>query len=131
MGGVEAHQAHFLGSCSWKSRIRLEMFPLSLGKGEEDVVHVHIPAMSISGLKFPLLCCCAFKIPTCTGVPVLALPQTGLWCLILSSRINMEVKVDTFSVESSPWIAAILWMLVISSQDLAGKTRIQGLFFNP
>ncbi|TRZ12224.1 hypothetical protein HGM15179_014851 [Zosterops borbonicus] len=29
------------------------------------------------------------------GVPVLALPKTGLWCLILASGVNMEVKVDT------------------------------------
>lgn len=41
------------------------------------------------------------------------------WCVNLVSRVNMEVKVDTLL--DSVWIAAILWMLVISSQDLAGK----------
>lgn len=59
----------------------------------------------ISGLKFPLLCCCAFKIPTCAGVPVPALLQTGLWCLILASGVNMEVKVDT--VLDSVWKEAL------------------------
>lgn len=38
-------------------------------------------------------------------------------CVNLVSRVNMEV--DTLL--DSVWIAAILWMLVISSQDLAGK----------